>query len=100
MTFYSVWPVTGGGFGALKQLDPAHGELKSMRAHPDFRGRGAGKAVLPHLMGVARSGVIRGSASRPEGPNSSDLPAVSIGPTALPNALPLVTTSLMTSLFS
>ena len=55
VTFYSLWQ--GGRLaacGALKQIDPCHGELKSMRAHPDFRGRGAGRAVLNHLLGEAR----------------------------------------------
>ena len=55
VTFYSLWQ--GGRLaacGALKQIDPCHGELKSMRAHPDFRGRGAGRAVLDHLLGEAR----------------------------------------------
>ena len=56
VTFYSLWQ--GGKLaacGALKQIDPLHGELKSMRAHPDFRGRGAGKAVLGHLLAEARA---------------------------------------------
>lgn len=40
--------------GAIKHLDDAHGELKSMRAAPAFRGTGAGRAVLRHLLGEAR----------------------------------------------
>lgn len=56
VTFYSAWEGARlAACGALKQLDPAHGELKSMRAHPDFRGRGAGKAILAHLLGEARA---------------------------------------------
>ena len=35
--------------GALKQYD-VFGEIKSMRAHPDARGTGAGKAMLSHLI--------------------------------------------------
>jgi putative acetyltransferase len=55
VTFYSLWQGDRlAACGALKQLDPSHGELKSMRAHPDFRGRGAGRAMLDHLLGVAR----------------------------------------------
>lgn len=55
VTFYSCWAGDRlAACGALKQLDPAHGELKSMRAHPDFRGRGAGRAVLGHLIDEAR----------------------------------------------
>lgn len=40
--------------GALKQLDPRHGELKSMHTVPEARGRGVGRALLNHLIGVAR----------------------------------------------
>ncbi len=39
--------------GALKQ-HVGFGEIKSMRAHPDARGTGAGKAMLTHLIERAR----------------------------------------------
>ena len=56
VTFYSAWHGERlAACGALKELGPAHGELKSMRAHPDYRGRGAGKAVLAHLLTEARA---------------------------------------------
>ena len=56
VTFYSAWQDGRlAACGALKRLAPAHGELKAMRAHPDFRGRGAGRAVLDHLLGEARA---------------------------------------------
>ncbi len=58
VTFYSAWDADAGRLaacGALKQLDPGHGELKSMRAHPDYRGKGAGRAVLLHLIAEARA---------------------------------------------
>ncbi|MFM5917619.1 MAG: GNAT family N-acetyltransferase [Novosphingobium sp.] len=56
VTFYAAWDGERlAACGALKHLDDHHGELKSMRAHPDYRGRGAGKAVLAHLMGEARA---------------------------------------------
>ena len=56
VTFYSAWHGERlAACGALKQLDPGHGELKSMRAHPDYRGRGAGKAVLERLLTEARA---------------------------------------------
>lgn len=56
LTFYSAWagPLLA-GCGALRELDPEHGEVKSMRAHPDFRGQGVGKAILLHLVSVARA---------------------------------------------
>lgn len=39
--------------GALKPHD-GFGEIKSMRAHPDARGTGAGRAMLTHLIERAR----------------------------------------------
>lgn len=42
------------GCGALKQLEPAHGEIKSMRTHPDRLRRGTAAALLSHILGVAR----------------------------------------------
>ncbi len=39
--------------GALKQHD-GFGEIKSMRAHPEARGKGAGRAMLTHLISRAR----------------------------------------------
>lgn len=55
ITFWSLW-IEGelAGCGALKELDPTHGEIKSMRTAPAFRGRGVGKAMLAHLLAVAR----------------------------------------------
>jgi putative acetyltransferase len=40
--------------GALKQLDGEHGELKSMHTAAPARGRGIGRAMVDHLVGVAR----------------------------------------------
>ena len=55
VTFYAAWDGDVlAGCGALKQLDAEHGELKSMRAAPEYRGRGVGKAILLHLMEQAR----------------------------------------------
>jgi putative acetyltransferase len=56
VTFYAAWDGTKlAACGAIKHLDQAHGELKSMRAHPDYRGKGAGRAILDHLLAVARA---------------------------------------------
>ena len=41
--------------GALKRHE-GFAEIKSMRAHPDARGKGAGKAMLEHLIDHARLG--------------------------------------------
>ena len=43
------------GIGAIKQLDLEHGEIKSMHTARAARGRGVGRAVLGHLLDVARS---------------------------------------------
>jgi putative acetyltransferase len=40
--------------GALKRLDGHHAELKSMHTAEAARGRGIGRAMLAHLIGVAR----------------------------------------------
>lgn len=42
------------GVGALKHLDVTHGEVKSMHTAAAARGRGIGRAMLGHLIGVAR----------------------------------------------
>lgn len=42
------------GIGALKQLAPDHGEIKSMRTAPGAFGRGVGTAILHHIVAEAR----------------------------------------------
>jgi len=56
ITFWSAWdgPLLL-GCGALKELDPKHGEVKSMRTPAALRRRGAGRAILAHIVEVARS---------------------------------------------
>ena len=39
---------------ALKELDPGHGELKSMRVDAAARGRGHGARMLDHVLAEAR----------------------------------------------
>ena len=56
ITFWSAWDK--GlllGCGALKELDSTHGEVKSMRTPSALRRTGAGRALLMHIMNVARS---------------------------------------------
>jgi len=56
VTFFSAWHGEQlAACGAIKDLGQNEGELKSMRADPDFRGKGAGKAMLAHLLQVARA---------------------------------------------
>ena len=40
--------------GALKRIDERRAEIKSMRAAPEYRGKGAGEAILEHLIAEAR----------------------------------------------
>lgn len=42
------------GVGALQQLEPGHGELKSMHTAAAARERGVGRMMLDHLLAVAR----------------------------------------------
>jgi putative acetyltransferase len=55
ITFWTVWDEEHLiGCGALKELSPTHGEIKSMRTPAAARGRGAGRAVLEHIISVAK----------------------------------------------
>jgi putative acetyltransferase len=55
ITFWTVWEQEELlGCGALKELTPTHGEIKSMRTPAAARGRGAGRAVLAHIISVAQ----------------------------------------------
>ena len=42
------------GVGALKEIGPGHGEVKSMRTAPAALGRGVGRAILAHIVAEAR----------------------------------------------
>jgi putative acetyltransferase len=55
ITFWSAW-IDGdlAGIGALKTMDAERGELKSMRVDDRFRGSGVGRAILHHIVAVAR----------------------------------------------
>lgn len=56
ITFWSAWEQEALlGIGALKQLDAAHGELKSMRTAPAHLGKGIGAAILDHILTTART---------------------------------------------
>lgn len=70
VTCYSAWHGSAlAACGALKHLATGHGEIKSMRANPEWRGMGAGKAILQHILGEAkRRGYTRVSleTGRPE----------------------------------
>jgi putative acetyltransferase len=60
VTYWSAWLGDEiAGCGALKRLDPARGEIKSMRVADAFLGRGVGRAMLDHLITEARSRGMR-----------------------------------------
>lgn len=42
------------GCGALKELDPNHGEVKSMRTPSAHRRKGVGRFILAHMINVAK----------------------------------------------
>ncbi|GLH74861.1 putative N-acetyltransferase YsnE [Geothrix limicola] len=58
ITFWTAW--SGGdllGCGALKELDPTHGEIKSMRTASSQRRKGVAQAMLEHIL---REAEVRG----------------------------------------
>ena len=55
ITFWSVWEGDKLlGCGALKEIDPHRGEIKSMRTAEAHRGRGIGSMMLEHIIQVAK----------------------------------------------
>ena len=55
ITFWTVWEDEQLlGCGALKEMSANEGEIKSMRTPKGLRRKGAGRAVLAHIIDVAR----------------------------------------------
>jgi putative acetyltransferase len=55
VTFWTAWDhQTLLGCAALKELSPTQGEVKSMRTPAKLRRQGVGRALLNHVLGVAR----------------------------------------------
>ncbi len=55
ISFYALWDGEELlGCGALKALDTATGEIKSMRTADQHLGRGVGARILAHIIGEAR----------------------------------------------
>jgi putative acetyltransferase len=55
VSFWSAWEGdTLAGVGALKELTPDHGEVKSMHTAESMRRKGVGAAILRHIISVAR----------------------------------------------
>jgi putative acetyltransferase len=78
ITFWTVWDGdTFVGFGALRQLEPGHGEVKSMRTVPGQLRRGVARAMLAHVVETARArGYTR--LSLETGTGASFLPAIAL----------------------
>lgn len=56
VTFWSAWfGADLAGCSALKELDPRHGELKSMRTAAAQLRKGVAAALVEHMLGVARA---------------------------------------------
>jgi putative acetyltransferase len=56
ISFWTIWDdETLLGFGALKRLSADHGEIKSMHIADALRRRGAGSAILRHIITTARA---------------------------------------------
>ena len=55
VTFWTVWEGSELlGCGALKELSPKHGEIKSMRTVAAPRGKGVARAVVNHIIAEAK----------------------------------------------
>ncbi len=61
ISFWTIWDAdTLLGTGALKRLSSDHGEVKSMHTVQSMRRRGAGSAMLRHLIDTAKAaGMVR-----------------------------------------
>lgn len=59
VTFWSIWSSSGeetelAGCGALKEIDSAHGEIKSIRTHQTQLRKGVATQMLEHIIAEAR----------------------------------------------
>src|SRR6516164_5007640 len=59
ISFWTIWNDEALlGFGALKRLSKDHGEVKSMHIAKSMRRKGAGSAMLHHIIATARANGI------------------------------------------
>jgi putative acetyltransferase len=78
ITFWTAWDDSLLlGCGALKELAPTHGEVKSMRTPSAVRGKGAGRALLAHIIAEAKARGY-GRLSLETGPQPAFAPAVNL----------------------
>ena len=71
VTLWTVWEASAlAGCGALREISPLHGEIKSMRTAQAFRRRRVGKLMLDHILIEARrrgyQGLYLETGSQPE----------------------------------
>ena len=60
VTFWTAWDGDDLlGCGALLELDPQHGEIKSMRTDPGYLRKGVGRRILEHIIDEARQRAYR-----------------------------------------
>jgi len=60
VTVWSAWEESKiASIGALKMLPDGTGEIKSMRTHPAFAGRGAGAMILKTIIAAGKSRSLR-----------------------------------------
>lgn len=58
--FWTAWDGTNlAGCGALRPIDAAHGEIKSMRTDENYRRRGVAARILGHIIAEARKAGYR-----------------------------------------
>lgn len=56
ITFWTIWEGNNlAGCGAMKELDAAHGEVKSMRTAYAYQRKGIARHMLEHIITEARS---------------------------------------------
>lgn len=56
VTVWSIWDGSElAGCGAIREIDPTHGEVKSMRTVESQLGKGVGRKMLQHIADTARS---------------------------------------------
>ena len=55
VTVWTIWDEDSlAGCGALREIDPKHGEIKSMRTADDHLGKGVGRKMLNHVIAIAQ----------------------------------------------
>lgn len=56
ITFWTAWEGTELlGCGALKEIAPGHGEIKSMHTYEHHRGKGVASTIVHHILNEARA---------------------------------------------